>query len=155
MLLATRNVEIFQNEISDNRTIGTAIVSYELVKALGEDEDEDSQMAGNISDYESDKDYDPYPKNIFMYANEFSNSYWFPTLKNDFGKLFLTKFPFSTPDIAVDGIVSPDQNMNLCLSENGEFRFANLDADNDFEGLSTDWSKHACEGQRLSALVLD
>src|SRR5690606_7002432 len=34
MLLATRNIEIFNNEIVDNRTAGTAIASYDLVEAL-------------------------------------------------------------------------------------------------------------------------
>jgi len=150
MLLATRNIEIFDNKFEDNRTAGLAIASYDLVEAIGGGEG--SQLEENISIAGKDASYDPYPSNIFIHDNQFSNKYWFPTLRNDFGLLFLMKYPFATPDIVWDGI-SPDRNqLNLCLDQNGEFDFGDLDAANDFERLTSDWSSFACEGSTVQPI---
>ncbi len=150
MLLATRNIEIFENEIINNRTAGLAIASYDLVEALGTDGE--TQLDENIATAKKDRDYDPYPSGIYVHHNNFSNKYWFPTLKNDFGVLFLVKFPFSTPDVVWDGI-APDRDVfDLCLTENGEIDFGDLDAANDFEKLNGDWSAFACEGETIEPI---
>lgn len=150
MLLATRGIEITDNLVKDNKTIGLAIASYDLVEALGTGEG--SQLDENIETAQNDVAYDPYPANINVHHNIFENSYWFPTLENDFGLLFITKFPFSTPDIVWDGI-SPDRTQfGLCLSENGEIAFGDLDAANDFEGLTTDWSAFDCFGTVIAPI---
>ncbi len=98
MLLATRNIEIFDNLIADNRTIGTAIASYDLVEAMATTEE--SQLNENIEKSKKDVGYDPYPNEVYIHNNVYKNSFWFPTWKNDFGLLFTMKFPFATPDIA-------------------------------------------------------
>lgn len=151
MLLATRNIEIFENQVTDNRTAGLAIASYDLVSALGSGEG--TQLDQNIETARNDERYDPYPTQMYIHHNIFENSHWFPTMKNDFGLLFMTKFPFNTPDIAWDGI-SPDRTqVHLCLEENGEITFADLDAANDFESLTTDWSSFDCEGTPIQPMV--
>ena len=150
MLLATRNIEIWKNEIIDNRTAGLAIASYELVKGLATENE--SQLNNNIETAGTDEAYDPYPNQVYIHHNIFENGYAFPTMKNDFGLLFLMKFPFATPDIVWDGIPAPGTNFQMCLSENGEFNFGNLDALNEFEGLTTEWSEFECTEGTISQL---
>ena len=152
MLLATRQVEIFDNRFLDNRTAGLAIASYDLVAALGGEGD--TQLDQNIDLAGQDKLYDPYPSDIYVHHNKFDNGYWFPTLKNDFGLLFLMKFPFSTPDIVWDGISPDRENFRLCLIENGEINFGDLDAANDFEKLTSDWSAFSCEGENVAPMFV-
>ena len=109
-------------------------------------------MDGNIELAKNDERYDPYPTQMYIHHNQFENSHWFPTLKNDFGLLFLTKFPFNTPDIVWDGI-SPDRSkLGFCLAENGEITFADLDAANDFEALTTESKAFECEGSVIKPM---
>ncbi len=150
MLLATRNIEIFENTIEDNRTVGLAIVSYKLVEGLSTKNA--SQINQNIETAKTDEAYDPYPNQIFIHHNSFENSFMFPTLKNDFGLLFLTKFPFSTPDIAWGGIRDPENPFEMCLNENGNINFGNIDAGNDFENLTSDWSEFICERDPIAPI---
>lgn len=150
MLLATRNIEIFDNQFLDNRTAGLAIASYDLVEAIGGGEG--TQLEENIETAQKDNRYDPYPGNIYVHHNEFANKFWFPTMKNDFGLLFLMKFPFSTPDVVWDGIAPNRDQFSLCLEENGELDFGDLDAANDFESLTSDWSSFACEGEKVDPI---
>lgn len=143
MLLATRTIEISGNEIVNNQTAGTAIVSYDLVEALGTEKE--SQLNENIETAQKDENYDPYPDEVFIHDNRYANDKWVPTLKNDFGWLFLVKFPFGTPDIVWDGIVPDRETFDLCIRQES-VKFADLDAANDFENLSTDMSPFVCDG---------
>ena len=141
MMMATRKIEVFNNRIHHNRTVGAALASYVLVEALGAEEG--SQL--DAANREVNESYDPYPNQVYFHDNEFKNKHWLPTLKNDFGLLFLRYFTFDLPDFAIDGILPEDAPFQLCLSNNGEFNFANIDAANDFEGRSTDWDEYACD----------
>ena len=151
MLLATRNINIFKNEIKNNKTIGIAIASYDLVEAMSATEEE-SQINENIAAARQDLDYDPYPNNIFIYENNISNNHWIPSLSSDFGLLFLTKFPFNTPDIVWDGIVPDRQTFEFCMNENGEITFGDLDAANNFEELTTDYSTFDCQSEKIEPI---
>lgn len=148
MMMATRNIEVFENRIHHNRTIGTALASYVLVEALGAEEGSQLEEANS----QINEDYDPYPNQVYFHDNEFKNDHWFPTLKNDFGLLFLTYFTFNLPDFAMDGIFPPDKEFVMCLSNNGEFNFANIDAENDFEGRTTDWSPYDCDSGTIEPI---
>ena len=148
MMMATRNIEVFNNQIIDNRTVGTAIASYRLVVELGAEEGSQLEEANNrISD-----EYDPDPNDINIHDNTYSNKYWFPTFKNDFGLLFLTKFPFNTPDIAYDGFSPPAKPFKMCLSGNGEISFANIDAEHDLVGITQDWSSYDCMMDQIAPI---
>lgn len=138
MLLATRDVEIFDNTIADNRTVGTAIASYVLVEALGAEAG--SQL--DSANARVDTAYDPYPNRIYLHDNRYSNKYDLPTFRNDFGLLFFVKFPFATPDVAIDGIFPEKEPFVLCMQEADNVRLANIDAGNDFAGLTTDASAY-------------
>jgi hypothetical protein len=106
---------------------------------------EGSQLDSANETFFTDQSYDPYYNEIYISDNLISNKHWFPTTKNDFGWLFMTKFPFNTPDIAMDGIIPDRDNFTLCLSNNGDVTFADLDAANDFAALTTDASLYECD----------
>ena len=146
LILATRNVEAYNNRILNNRTVGAGIISYILIDAMGNDASDDNQQGGMQSDFEKDKNYDPYPGNIYLHDNEFENEYSMPSMGNDFGKLFVLKFKTDLPHVIWDGIMHEnfyleDQSVNpvfkICVQEAEGVKTATLDAANDFEGLES------------------
>lgn len=152
MLLATRNIEIFGNEIVNNKTMGIGIASYLLVEAINASEESGTQLDENVQIAKADTEYDPYYNEIYIHNNEIRNKHIFPTLKNDFGLLFLTKFPFDTPDIVIDGITSDNEELSLCIQNNEEVKIANLDAANDFENLNSESLPFDCSLESISPI---
>lgn len=155
MILATHDIEMYDNDIKDNRTVGVAVVSYELVAALNKEEIEQAGSIGGVQTvdnrYKEDSVYNPFPYNVSIHNNRFENSHWFPSLKNDIGKLLAAKSFFSPPDILYDGIENPEQkDRGICLDENGDITFINLDAANDFKAFSKDPGSFACQPQKKS-----
>lgn len=145
MLLATRKVEIFENIITNNRTVGTALVSYELVHAMEKEEESASGTANTVNNnYKLDSLYNPYYTDIYIHDNIYKNKYWFPTMKSDFGKLFMYKFPFRTPDILIDGFRPPGREWNICISNQENTRFANLDAPGAFQNIDKSIKNYSC-----------
>lgn len=146
LVLATKGVQIHDNVLRNNRTIAIGMVSYALLEAMG---GEDNTGGGGSREElekqnELDAYYDPFVGNVNVYNNSYENSYLLPNLDNDFGKLFLFKFGFSIPQIAWDGLKSPnyyleDGSVNpdylICVNEADDIISVNLDAENEFEGL--------------------
>ena len=100
--------------------------------------------------------YNPYPENIYIHNNTFTNKHWFPTLKSDFGKLLLWKFPFKTPDILFDGFIDNSSNskgLRLCIEEK-EVRFANINAPDDLKNIQTDISPYTCKGDSYKSIEI-
>ncbi len=156
MVLATREVDIYQNQMIDNTTVGVAVVSYELVAAISKEEEETEDHEGSSqsinNNYELDKDYNPYPSGIILSNNFYDNSNWFATFQHDFGKLFNYKSPFNPPDIVFDGFVESGKNFKdiLCIDEKQKLIFINLDAPNDLVGLNKDLTNFECESKAIS-----
>ncbi|NMM47208.1 parallel beta-helix domain-containing protein [Marinigracilibium pacificum] len=165
IILATSNVEVYNNSITDHKTAGISIVSYELIKAMDEmdsEKPEDADLPAGVasfnSDYASDVNYDPYPGRIYLHNNNYDNDKWIPDLNSDIGKLLLFKKGFKTPDIVIDGIL-PDNYLadngqvndlyKICLDENEKVKFLYLDAENDFEGIHEDINSYQCETSLL------
>jgi parallel beta-helix repeat protein len=149
MVLATHDLEVYNNQFTDNTSVGLAMVSYELVAALNKDEQEQPGSIGGAQTvnnrYQADSLYNPFPYNIKIHSNSFSNSHWFPSLSNDIGKLLMMKSFLNPPDIIYDGIENPKQkDRNICIDEKVEITFINLDAANDFKNLSKDLSALKC-----------
>lgn len=149
MILATHDAEISYNEIRNNKTAGVAIVSYELVAALSEgQEDAPGAVAGVQTvnnNFRQDTLYNPYPYRIRVLRNTFSNKHWFPSMDNDVGKLLALKSLLNPPDIVYDGITDPKrEDPEICLDENGKITFINLDAANDFKNLSKNLTPFEC-----------
>jgi parallel beta-helix repeat protein len=150
MVLATHGLEITDNDVSNNTTIGLGIVSYDLVAAMNEGEVQQEQSIGGVqtvnNNYKLDTLYNGFPYEIAVHKNRFSNSHWFPNMSSDFGKLFLLKSFMSPPDIAFDGIADPkNSNRQICIRDNGDITFMDLDAANDFANLSKNVKDYACE----------
>lgn len=155
MILATHHIAIYENKISDNRSVGLAVVSYEMVAALNKDEEEQANSIGGVQTvnnrYKEDSLYNPFPHTVSIHKNTFKNSHWFPTMQSDIGKLLLMKSFMNPPDILFDGIENPKQKeRNICIGENGEFSFINLDAANDFKSLSKDPAPFSCKQLTVS-----
>ncbi len=150
MILATHTIDVYENEIKNNRSVGIAIVSYELVAALNEGEAEQVNAIGGVQTvnnrFREDTLYNAFPYNVTLHNNVFSNRHWFPTLQSDIGKLLLAKSFMNPPDVLYDGIENPDQpQRNICIDEQGDITFINLDAGHDFENLSKEVALFRCE----------
>jgi len=155
MILATHNLELTGNEIIDNKTVGTGIISYELVAALNEGETEQEASIGGVqtvaNNFRADSLYNPFPYGIYIHNNKYQNSKWFPALGHDIGKLFFMKSFMNPPDIAYDGIEDPARpEREICVQQGDEVILINLDAANDFENLKKDPHQFDCEGKSIS-----
>ncbi len=136
MILATSDVEIFNNKIWDNKTASTVIASYFLTEIPIKD-----------------KAYNPYPSGIYVHDNIYSTGKRMPTWKSKLGFLFWLKFGRNVPhilydgiqnpaDVAADGSVKPERR--ICIRNNAEGSFANLKADKNFKGISRDLQLYNC-----------
>ncbi|NRB63303.1 MAG: right-handed parallel beta-helix repeat-containing protein [Saprospiraceae bacterium] len=134
ILLAAKEVEIYDNEISGHKTIGTAIASYQITEKPW-----------------NNQDYDPYTYAIDIRNNYYTRKKALPDLSSDFGKMVNLIFKGKPQDILYDGIVSDTQTstpnpMGICIEQNTEdLRFANIDAANDFNHVQTDVSLYSCK----------
>ncbi len=137
ILLAAKNVEIFENEISGHKTIGTAIASYQITEKPW-----------------ADTTYNPYSYDISIYDNTYQRRRALPDLSKDFGKMVNILFAGKPQDILYDGIIdstrTPGLNpMNLCIRQDTtNLRFANIDAAHNFDKVSTIISPYwNCQGK--------
>ena len=143
LILATSNIELFKNRIINNKSFGTGIISYHATE-------------------EAIKDslYNPYPASISIHDNEYRRETVRPTYKGRMGMMFRFKLHFGkdVPDIIWDGITDSKATgpnaPTLCLRNNKNARFANIDAGNDFKNISHDLAPHTCELPALDAVSL-
>lgn len=150
LILATHTLELTDNDISNNTSVGVGLVSYDLVAALNEGAEQAENAVGGVQTvnnrWKEDTLYYSYPYDINIHHNRFSNDNWFPSLGNDIGKLLFFKSFMSPPDILFDGIPAPDRpDRAICIEENAEIVFIDLDAAHEFENLSKDASKYSCK----------
>ena len=119
IIMATDSVDIFNNRIINNKTIGIATVSY--------------YMTGKKL---NDTTYGPYCTSIFIHDNKFERKLAVPDLSTDLGKLLTATFKGSL-DIFVDGSADPkirdkdgqlQEGKKICIRNNGDVKFGNLNA---------------------------
>lgn len=117
IILATDSVDVYNNDIQDNKTIGIGIVSYKLT--------------GRPI---NDTTYGPYCNTISIHNNKITNSKILPDMSTEMGQLLTATFR-KPVDILYDGIADPktrDANglanpgIRPCIQNNGEIFFANL-----------------------------
>ena len=157
MVLATREVEIYNNRLTNNKTIEMATVSYLLIQMMKDQKSQENNelvpTAKRFQDVTTDTYYNPYPGAIYIHDNKFGEGSWLPDLSNDFGKLLLWKFGFDRPQIIWDGMESKNflffngaSNLaqKICIQEVG-VKTAVLDVANDFEGLVINPGFFNCE----------
>ena len=138
LLLAANNVEIFQNRIINNKSIGTGIISYFMTEKPN-----------------TDTLYYPYPNAISIYDNEYQRENIRPTGKGRMGLMFRFKLKFGkdVPHIIYDGIIDPQTldyqgntlfDKKICIKNNKNQSFVNIDAEHDFKDMLRDVTKHDC-----------
>lgn len=137
MIMATNHVEAFNNRIINNRTTGTAIVSY----YISENPIKDSA-------------YYPYPNQISIHDNTFSRKHVKATMKGRMGKLYRFKLKFGkdVPHIIYDGITDKKNPPRICLYNNQESTFANIDAENGFRDINKNTARYECKTNPLPAV---
>ena len=119
MLLATDNVEVFDNEIAGHHTSNVMLISYLLV---------DRKI--------NDKKYDPFPEMISVHHNRIFGGGQKPSGAISAALLPVTGGLF--PDIFFDGILNPQPSAEVQklgplpfrIRDNGEVKFANLNVGN-------------------------
>ncbi|KQW83701.1 parallel beta-helix domain-containing protein [Brevundimonas sp. Root1279] len=140
-------VEIFDNEIADNKT-GNIIIS--------------SLFSAGYSDSAMSADFDPYPESILIKNNRFRGGGNSPD-GVDLQTLRVAMFgPTGRfPDIVWDGYFNPKRQVNgetpaalrICI-DNGEAGILNVDGPNKYAKPSTDIAAHRCTLPRLSPVTL-
>jgi len=155
IIMATQDVNFYNNTIEDHVTNNLSVVSY-LVFAAEEEAEaiinqsiQDRGIRAVETDYESDTAYNPYPGNVSIHNNIFKNKFWFPTLSNEYGWLMLFKNKATIPDVVYDGILPDgaslqDDEHKICIGDNGTFNFVFMDAAHDFDAFSNDVSPYTC-----------
>ena len=125
MIMATKDVEVFDNLIINNKTAGTAVVSYYITE-----------------EPINDTTYNPYTSAIFIHDNIYQRKAQIPTLDHKIGQLLFLRFGRNVPDIIYDGMLDPslysdDKNIlpdkRLCIQNNRNATYLNLDIANNFD----------------------
>jgi parallel beta-helix repeat protein len=145
--IAAHQVEIFDNDIHDHKSINVGIISY--------------VPTGKPVD---DPTYDQYPTAISIHDNRISGTSDMPT--GQLGALLISAIgeilpngPFIVPDIAWDGVLDPNRTYTeadkICISGNGDADFINLAWPlNEGAVPSQDIVPHACTLTALAGVDL-
>ncbi len=140
-------VEIFNNDIRDNKTANIIISSVHST---------------NYADNEAAEDYDPYPEAIYIYDNTLSGGGNSPDgLDLKALKLSLFGLNGSFPDVIWDGYYNPERFPDghptgangLCIN-NGDAGILNADGPNGYKNPSTDMNHHRCDLAKLPSVNL-
>ncbi len=131
LILAANHVEIFDNQIINNKSMGVGVISYFTTE-------------NKIKD----KAYYPYSEAINIHDNVFERKKVRATGKGRFGQIYRFKLHFGkkVPHILWDGIVDKkNPNPVLCIQNNKNESFANMDVEHDFKNVSRDVSLYKCK----------
>lgn len=142
MVLANDEIEFFRNTVENHRTANVLILSF--------------TTTGKPA---NDAAFDPYPQQISIYGNKFVGGGDSPD-SIELKALKIAKFGLGTdlPDILWDGVLPDGQsnvNAQICIRDNGDANFANLDLPNDAKNLSQDLAPHDCELPTLPPVSLE
>jgi parallel beta-helix repeat protein len=132
MILATNNVEIFNNRIINNRTAGTAIISYYITEIPINDDS-----------------YYPFPDHIYIHDNVYEREKERTTMKGRMGKMLRLKVRFgkNVPHIIYDGIIDDKlAKQAICIRNNKDQSVANIKAADNFKNISRDIAPYDCDG---------
>ncbi|TVP44758.1 MAG: hypothetical protein EA341_16200 [Mongoliibacter sp.] len=142
ILLAAKDVEVYNNRIHKNKTVGIAIANYQITGFPAE--------APNWS---------PYTSNIYVHDNDYQRTMKIPDLTKEFGQLisvYNAHGKGKTQDIVFDGFwdksLSEDLNTNpmkICIQESGmdklHFTLFDLWEGEDNIKSSKDYSPFDCQ----------
>ena len=140
MVLANDEVEFFRNQVANNSSANTLILSF--------------NTTGRPA---NDPKFDPWPQQVAIYDNQFSGGGDSPD-QMDMKAMKLAKFGLngSLPDIMWDGAAPEGQTaaaMQICIRNNGDADFANIDYAGKLAKFSQDLKPHECELPPLPAVT--
>ncbi len=137
LILANDNIEVFENQFTANGNVNIMIYSYVL--------------SGRSVD---DPNYDPYPEQIYIHDNEFVSGGDKP--RHSMLIPLMEKTGDRIPNIVWGGLVkSGGGRVNLvCLGNNPEVSFVNLNGGASPDDASYDLTEHQCELPRLPEIKL-
>lgn len=137
MIMANDNIEVFENNFTNNNSANVLIVSY-LINGLPI----------------NDPQYDPYPEAIYLHNNRFEGGGETPDSEPLAQLQAVTGQPI--PDIVWDGMRAEGKQAQdvLCFSDTATTSFVNLDASHGFAQPSFDASVHDCTLPRLAEISL-
>lgn len=147
MLLSAHNVEVFNNELNGNNVMGIGIINYLVLEVFGEPSSSD------------DEGFDPYPRNIYIHDNTIVSGDEYPEETNGVGLVLTSLFPDGQlPDLMFDGYIPPEGplegDQRICLNNNGDADFGDMDAGNAFYNPDYDITPYVCTHTPLEAITV-
>jgi parallel beta-helix repeat protein len=138
IILANDNIEVFENQFTDNENVNIMIYSYVL--------------SGRTV---ADPSYDPYPEQIYIHNNEFIGGGTTPRhpmlipLAKATGEVI--------PNIAWGGLVKEGASREkiVCLGTDADVSFVNLNGGLNPEDASFDTAEHQCILPRLDKIEFE
>ncbi|MGK0388012.1 MAG: parallel beta-helix repeat protein [Maribacter sp.] len=143
MLLAAKNVEIFDNTITNNNVMGIGFIDYMTLVTLGGLTIDDPNYVSAIS-------------GIYIHDNTISRTTEYPTEQTDLGA-FLTDILFPAgdiPDYVYDGFSGSNETENILCFDNPGGTFVNINVPAGFDPQLTDITPHLCIQDRLAEVTV-
>ncbi len=115
LVVAHKDLEIFENEIIGHKTFGLAVISYQFTRRP----------------FDVKNGFEPFYYNVNVHDNVFERSDDVADQTTEFGQIVSALFGGLAQDILIDGIFNPEisSGQSICFSNNGdELRFTNLNA---------------------------
>ena len=131
LILAANHVDIFDNQIINNKSMGVGVISYFTTE-------------NKIKD----QSYYPYSEAVSIHDNVFEREKVKATGKGRFGQIYKYKLRFgkNVPHILWDGIAdAKNPNPVICIKNNKNESFANMDVENNFKNVSRDVNPYVCK----------
>lgn len=117
MIMASKDVEVFDNEITNNNVMGLGFVDYEVLTYFSDITLDDPNYITN-------------PRGVYVHANTFSRTNECPEEQNAIGNVLTNMFPgCEMPDMLYDGTTAQADladGEKLCIDNNGDASMANL-----------------------------
>lgn len=133
LVLATKGVEVFDNDITDNEIVGVAAFSFLSI----------AQLIG----VPVPPGFDPFFNDVHIHDNQIVKSGGPNQNQTTIGFVLMQQFGANPmPDLLTDGIFGPDtgDSGGLCIQNNSSIYFFNLDMANGSENPSMDITPHDC-----------
>lgn len=138
IILANDNIEVFENQFTDNNNVNVMIYSYVL--------------SGRSVD---DPSYDPYPEQIYIHDNEYKGGGTQPrhAMLIPIGEVTGE----AIPNIAWGGLIKDGGSREniVCLGLNPDTSFINLNGGGSAGDASHDTTEHQCELPRLPKIEFE
>ena len=138
LVLANDNIEVFENNFRDNKSVNIMVYSF----ALG------GRTIG-------DPDYDPYPEQIYIHDNNYEGGGTVPGHAKL--KAWHAVSGLDSPNIVWGGLVKPGGSTEnlICLGDPATTSFIDLKGGLDPNDVSYDVSPHSCTLPRLPSISFD